>query len=107
MSSVPCSMILSESRVFNRPGFYGEKEGLQVGAESLQMAQIRRLDASQLTINNFAHKAAVIGDAGMATVFAALDMTAEGCGAAVLDRRHHLQLVQAQMAGLGGTEAGP
>jgi hypothetical protein len=43
----------------------------------------------------------------MATVFAALDMTAEGCGAAVLDRRHHLQLVQAQMAGLGGTEAGP
>jgi hypothetical protein len=48
-------MILSEIRVFNRPGFYGEKEGLQVGAESLQMAQIRRPDASQLTINNFAH----------------------------------------------------
>ena len=36
----------------------------------------------------------------MATVFASLDVTAEGSGAAVLDCRHDLQLLQAQMAGM-------
>ena len=30
-------------------------------------------------------------------------MAAEGCGAAALDRRHHLQLVEADMAGMGLT----
>jgi len=39
--------------------------------------------------------AAVVSDADMATVFAAFDMAAECGGTAVLDRRHHLQMVQA------------
>lgn len=37
----------------------------------------------------------------MAAIFAGLDMTAESRGAAMLDRRHDLQLLQAQMTGMG------
>src|SRR5215469_8806699 len=45
----------------------------------------------------------VIGDLYMAAlvVLAARDMPAERCGAAVLDRRHHLELAEADMAGIG------
>ena len=42
----------------------------------------------------------------MAAVLAGLDMTAEGGGAAVLDRRHDLKLMQAQVPGLGGAISG-
>jgi hypothetical protein len=34
-------------------------------------------------------------------VLAARDMAAERCRAAVLDRRHHLELLEADMAGIG------
>ena len=44
--------------------------------------------------------AAVIGDADMAAVLAAFDMATNGGGAAGLDRRHHLDLAQAHMAGM-------
>src|SRR6266436_8458517 len=47
--------------------------------------------------------AGVVGDGGIGAVLAACDMPAEGCGAAALDRRHHLQLVEAEMAGVGLT----
>src|SRR5215468_4288327 len=45
----------------------------------------------------------VVGDLGMAAlvVLAARDMPAERCRAAVLDRRHHLELAEADMAGVG------
>src|SRR5260370_28492007 len=45
----------------------------------------------------------VVGDLGMAAllVLAACDMAAERCRAAVLDRRHHLELAEADMAGVG------
>jgi hypothetical protein len=33
-------------------------------------------------------------------------MTAEGCGAAGLDRRHYLHLAKAQMAGMGRAPGG-
>ena len=39
----------------------------------------------------------------MGAVLAARDMAAEGCRAAALDRRHHLELVEADMAGMGLT----
>ena len=42
----------------------------------------------------------------VAAVLACLDMTAEGCGAAGLDRRHHLQLAEAQMTGMGRAPGG-
>jgi hypothetical protein len=47
--------------------------------------------------------AGVVGDGRIGAVRAARDMTAEGCRAATLDRRHHLQLFEADMAGMGLT----
>ena len=46
-----------------------------------------------------------VGD--MAAVVAALDMATERRRAAALDRRHHLELAEAQMAGLGTTPGRP
>ncbi len=47
--------------------------------------------------------ARVIGDLRIAAVLvlAARNMAAERCRAAVLDRRHHLELAEADMAGIG------
>ena len=47
--------------------------------------------------------AGVVGDGRIGAVLAARDMAAEGRRAAALDRRHHLQLVEADMAGIGLT----
>lgn len=43
----------------------------------------------------------------MPAVGAGLDMTAERGGAAMLDRRHDLELMQAQMPGMGGAVGWP
>ena len=43
----------------------------------------------------------------MATVLAALDMGAEGGGAAGLDGRHDLELAKADVAGMGRAPGGP
>src|SRR5713226_455973 len=47
--------------------------------------------------------AGVVGDLGMAAlvVLTARDMAAERRRAAALDRRHHLELAEADMAGIG------
>jgi hypothetical protein len=45
--------------------------------------------------------AAIIGDDFVGAVFAARDMPAEGRRATALDRRHYLQLAEAQVAGIG------
>ena len=50
--------------------------------------------------------AAIVGNALMPAVLAGIDVTAECCRAAVLNRRHDLELGQAQVTGLGGTIAG-
>src|SRR5438094_2857838 len=47
--------------------------------------------------------AAVVGNGGIGAVLAARDVPAEGRRAAALDRRHHLQLAEADMAGVGLT----
>ena len=62
--------------------------------------------ARQLPITGSAHKAAIVGNALMPAVLAGIDMAAECCRAAVLNRRHDLELGQAQVTGLGGTIAG-
>ena len=49
---------------------------------------------------------AIKSDAAVPAVLARLDMTAKRCGAAGLDRRHHLQLAEAQMAGMGRAPGG-
>src|SRR2546430_2856703 len=47
--------------------------------------------------------AGVVGDGGIGAVLAARDMPVEGCGTAALDRPHHPQMVEADMAGVGLT----
>jgi len=42
----------------------------------------------------------------MATVLASLDVTAQGRRAAMLDRRHDLELMKAQVPGMGGPISG-
>ena len=53
------------------------------------------------------HKAAVVGDDGIGAVLAARDMTAERHGAAALDGRHHLHLVEADVPGIGAAPRRP
>ena len=62
---------------------------------------------SQLPITGFAHKARVVGDAAVAAILAALDMPAERGRAALLDRRHDLELPRADMSGIGPAPVGP
>jgi hypothetical protein len=50
--------------------------------------------------------AGVVGDPPLAAVLASLDVTAKGCGAAILDRRHDLELGEAQVTCMGGPESG-
>ena len=42
----------------------------------------------------------------MPAIFTGLDVTTQGSGAAVLDRRHHLELGKAQMPGMDGPVSG-
>ena len=61
--------------------------------------------SSSLTLRTMPIATGVVSDLGVAAVLvlAARDMTAERCCAAVLDRRHHLDLLEADMAGIGLT----
>src|SRR3979490_1775303 len=51
--------------------------------------------------------AAVVGDVRVQAVLATHDVAAESCRAAALDRRHHLQLAEADVACIGFTPSGP
>src|SRR5262249_12372369 len=51
--------------------------------------------------------ARVVRDAAVAAILAALDMAAERGRAALLDRRHDLELGQAHMPGIGSARVGP
>jgi len=61
---------------------------------------------TRLTLGAVPVATAVVGDPPMAAVFASLDMTAKGCRAAMLDRRHDLEMLEAQVAGMGGPISG-
>src|SRR5436190_11811760 len=60
-----------------------------------------------LTLRAVPIAAGVIGDDGVSTVLAARDVPAKGRGAAAFDRRHHLQLIEADVTGIGRTPRGP
>src|SRR6478672_362727 len=60
-----------------------------------------------LTLGAMAIAARVVGDAAVAAILAALDMPAERGRAALLDRRHDLELPQAHMSGIGPAPVGP
>ena len=53
-----------------------------------------------LTLGAVPVAAGVVGDASMPALIAGLDMASECGGAAGLDRRHHLELVEAEMPGM-------
>ena len=61
-----------------------------------------RARGSALALGTVSVAAAVIGDPPIVAVFTGLDMTAQGRRAAMLDRRHDLELMQAQVPGMGG-----
>ena len=63
--------------------------------------------SSTLTLRAMPVAAAVIGDDGMGTIFAACNMTAARRCAAALDRRHHLHLAEAHVAGVGAPPRRP
>src|SRR3954447_494774 len=48
----------------------------------------------------------VISDPAVAAVFTTLDMAAEGGRTALLDGRHHLELIEAHMPGIGLAPSG-
>ena len=60
-----------------------------------------------MTLRTMPVAATVIGDLRVRTVLAAQNMPAESHRAAALDRRHHLQLAEAHVAGIGFTPSGP
>jgi hypothetical protein len=59
------------------------------------------MPARQLPITGSAHKAGIVGDDGVRALLTTLDMPAERRSTAALDGRHHLQLVEADVAGIG------
>ncbi len=90
--------------VCDRPSVAEPTETQDRAVKESRIATIHRkmpIPARQLPITGSAHKAGVVGDAFVRAVLAALDVTAERCGATGLDRRHDLQLAEAHMAGVG------
>ena len=59
------------------------------------------IPARQLPITGSAHKAGIVGDPLERAVLAALDVSAERGRATGLDRRHDLQLGEADVTGVG------
>src|SRR5436853_7623398 len=69
----------------------------QVGLARGQPVLCRRA----LALRTVPVAAGIVRDLAVREVLAARDMTAERRRAAVLDRRHHLELAEADMAGIG------
>jgi len=61
---------------------------------------------STLALGTVPVAAAVVRDPPVTAVLASLDMTAQGGGAAMLNRRHDLELMKAQVSGMGGPISG-
>src|SRR6266446_3976175 len=59
-----------------------------------------RLHGDPFALGAMAVAARVVSDPAVAATLAALDMSAEGGRAAVLDGRHHLELAEAHMPGI-------
>src|SRR5271157_4590147 len=90
--------------VYDRPSVAEPTETQDRAVMESRSATIHRkmpIPARQLPITESAHKAGIVSHARVRAVFAALDMAAERRGPADLDRRHHLQLGEADMAFVG------
>jgi hypothetical protein len=78
---------------------HGQEVGLAVGQPLL--------GSGGLALRAVPVATGVVGDAQVRAVLAAFDMTAQRRGSAVLDRRHDLELAEAQMTGMGCTPSRP
>ena len=65
------------------------------------------LGGGGLTLGAMPIAAAVVGDDSIGAVLTARDMAAERHRAAALDGRHHLQLVEADVSGIGAAPRRP
>jgi len=73
----------------------------------LKMLPIAHPGPCQLSITEFAHKTRIISDVDVRALLAECDMSAESRRAAALNGRHHLQLLEAHVTGVGLTPSGP
>jgi hypothetical protein len=95
--------VIREDTDLGNIDYYGEERVPDSARSHLKMLPIARSAVRHLPITEFAHKARVVRDGRIGAVLAACDVAAEGCRAAALDCRHHLQLFEADMAGIGLT----
>ncbi len=72
-----------------------------MGSRSATIHRKMPIPARQLPITESAHKAGIVGDPLVRAVLAALDVSAERGRATGLDRRHDLQLGEADVTGVG------
>ena len=80
----------------------GEDDVVVGNRQKLRLAFFEPLPSRRrLTLRAMPVAAGIVGDARMGAVLAALDMAAERRGPATLDRRHHLQLGEAHVTGVG------
>ncbi len=83
-------------------GRQGEDDMIVGNRQQLRLALCEPLPRRRaLTLRAVPVAAGIVGDAFVRAVLAALDVAAERRGPAGLDRRHHLQLGEAHMAGVG------
>ena len=61
----------------------------------------------RLPITEFAHKTRIISDVDVCALLAERDVSAESRRTATLNGRHHLQLLEAHVTGVGLTPSGP
>ena len=80
----------------------GEDDVIVRNRQKLRLAVFEPLPRRRgLTLRAMPVAAGIVGDAFVRAVLAALDMAAERGGPAGLDRRHHLQLGEAHVTGVG------
>jgi len=95
--------------VGNRSDLGGQREDHVEIADRQQIGLAGRkpiLRRRTLTLWAMAVATRVVGDAAVAAILAPLDMAAEHGRAALLDRRHHLELSEAHMPGIGSAPVG-
>src|SRR3984893_18118354 len=103
----PCAAqsAISQTRLSRWAGCNGEQTADRSAWKHAKHHQMAVEPSRQLPITEFAHKAGVVGNLGVAAVLvlAACDMTPERCRAAARDHRHHLELAAADMAAVDWT----
>ena len=80
----------------------GEDDVIVGNRQKLRLAVFEPLPRrGGLALRTVAIAAGIVGDALVRAIVAALDVSAECCGATGLDRRHRLQLGEAHVTGVG------